>query len=133
MPYTYRKLSPQERDEVVESRKQRGYPLHAPPHPYRENGTYLITAANFEHMDIMFSSERRSEFQELLLNGFHEISSEIIGWVILSNHYHALVTVESLNLVSNLLKHLHGRTSHDWNLQDGLKGRERFGIDFLID
>src|SRR5215217_8123815 len=112
MPYTYRKLSPQERDEVVESRKQRGYPLHAPPHPFREKGTYLITAANFEHSDIMLASERRTEFQELLLNTFKEIGAEIIGWVILSNHYHILITIESLNLVSKAIKLLHGRTSH---------------------
>jgi putative transposase len=131
MPYEYRKLSAKERDEIVETRKQRGYPLHSPPHPYSGNGTYLITAANFGHTHVMRFSERRSEFQELLLKSFHDINAEIIGWVILPNHYHILVTVESLKLVSNCLRLLHGRTSHDWNMQDGLKEKRRVWYRFL--
>jgi len=131
MPYDYRKLSPKERQEAVESRQQRGYPLHAPPHPYRENGTYLITAVNFEHNHIMHSPSRRTEFQEILFNGFYEIDAKVIGWVVLSNHYHILVTIESLNLVSNLVKLIHGRTSHAWNLQDGLKGKRKVWYRFF--
>ncbi len=94
MPYEYRKLSPKEREEIVEFRKQQGYPLHAPPHPFREKGTYLLTAANFEHKAVLISPERRTEFQEFLLRGFREIKAEIIGWVMLPNHYHILVIVE---------------------------------------
>lgn len=130
MPYEYRKLSPKERQEIVEYRKQRGYPLHSPPHPFRESGSYLITAANFEHKPIMATPERRMQFQEILLNGFQEIRAEVIGWVILPNHYHILANVESLNLVSSLLKHVHGRTSHDWNVQDGLAGKRKVWLRF---
>jgi putative transposase len=130
MPYEYGKLTPQERKEVVESRKRRGYPLHAPPHPYRKNGTYLITAANFEHKAVMISSARRTEFQELLLDSFQEIDSEIIGWVILPNHYHILAAVESLNSVSDILRILHGRTSYSWNLQDGLQEKRKVWYKF---
>jgi putative transposase len=130
MPYEYRKLSQQERKEVVESRKQRGYPLHAPPHPFRHYGTYLITAANFEHKDVMYSLVRRTRFQELLLEAFREIEAEISGWVILPNHYHILATVESLNSVSEILRVLHGRTSHDWNLQDGLQEKRKVWYKF---
>jgi putative transposase len=130
MPYEYRKLSLRERERIAEARKQRGYPLHAPPHPFREQGTYLITAANFEHKELLHSPERRTEFQEILLNGFHEINADTIGWAILSNHYHILVTVESLALVSKLIKLVHGRTSHDWNLQDGLTGKRKVWYRF---
>jgi hypothetical protein len=49
MPYRYRTLSPEEQRAIVRRRHERGYPLHAPPHPFREAGSYLITAANFEH------------------------------------------------------------------------------------
>jgi putative transposase len=130
MPYEYRKLSLKKREELVEDRKQRGYPLHAPPHPFRETGVYLITAANFEHQAIMLSPQRRTEFQKILLDGFLEINAEIIGWVILANHYHILVSVESLHLVSNLLKLIHGRTAHKWNLQDGLTDKRKVWYRF---
>lgn len=130
MPYKYRKLSPEEREQIVEERKQRGFPLHQPPHPFREAGSYLITAANFEHATIMASPERRASIQEILLNGFREIQAEIIGWVILLNHYHILANVESLDLVSNLLKQIHGSTSHEWNRQDGLTGKRKVWYRF---
>jgi len=130
MPYEYRKLSQAERQEVVEIRKQRGFPLHAPPHPFRDEGTFLITAANFEHKMVMTAPERKTEFQEILLRGFHEIKAEIIGWVILSNHYHILATVESLNLISSLLQYLHGKTSRDWNSQDGMTGKRKIWYRF---
>ena len=130
MPYEYRKLSPAEREEIVEFRKQQGYPLHAPPHPFREKGTYMITAANFEHMAIMASPERRSKFQDVLLNGFREIKAEIIGWVILPNHYHVLVNVESLDFVSNLLKQIHGTTSYEWNQEDNQTGKRKVWYRF---
>ena len=125
MPYEYRKLSPEEQIRIVEERKKRGFPLHQPPHPFREAGCYLITAANFEHENIMAAPERRNAFQEILLKGFREIKAEIIGWVILLNHYHILVNVESLILISNLLKQIHGSTSHEWNKQDGLTGKRK--------
>jgi putative transposase len=125
MPYEYRKLSAEERHKLVEFRKQRGYPLHAPPHPFREKGSYLITAANYEHAPVMASPERRREFQNILLDGFREIHADIIGWVVLPNHYHVLANVISLDLVSAALKHVHGLTAREWNLQDGLTGKRR--------
>jgi putative transposase len=130
MPYEYRRLSPKEREQIVELRKEKGYPLHAPPHPFREEGTYLITAANFEHKAVMVSPERRTSFQEILLNGLHEINAEIIAWVILPNHYHIIVTVKTLNEVSNIVQLVHGRTSREWNLQDGLTGKRKVWYRF---
>ena len=130
MPYEYRKLSTEEQIQIVEDRRQRGFPLHQPPHPFRETGCYLITAANFEHVNIMAMPGRRTAFQKILLKGFQEINAEIIGWVILTNHYHVLVNIESLDLVSNLLKQIHGSTSHEWNKQDGLTGKRKVWYRF---
>jgi len=110
---------------LVEERRQRGFPLHQPPHPFREAGSYLITAANFEHAAVMSSPERRTAFQEILLAGFQDIHAKIIGWVILPNHYHILANVPSLDHVSGLLKKIHGSTSREWNLQDGCTGRRK--------
>lgn len=131
MPYEYRQLSPKEREEVVEARKRRGFPLHQPPHPFREAGSYLITAANFEHALIMAAPERRTEFQEILLKKFQEIHAEIIGWSILPDHYHILANVESLDLVSSVVQSLHGLTSHQWNQQDGLSGKRKVWYRFF--
>jgi putative transposase len=78
----------------------------------------------------MISPERRTEFQEVLWRELYEINAEVIGWVVLSNHYHIRATADSLNLVSNIIQLIHGRTSRDWNLQDGLTGKRRVWYRF---
>ena len=130
MPYQYRKLSPKEREEIVHYRRQRGYPLHARPHPFRDAGAYLISAANFEHQAIMNSSKRRTEFEARLLNTIKAITQDLIAWVVLPNLYHALMSVQSLDDVSAALKHLHGTTSRQWNIEDHLTGKRRIWYKF---
>jgi putative transposase len=130
MPYEYRKLTPEEREEIVNSRRSQGYPLHAPPHPFRGAGAYLISAANFEHCPIMDSPERRTEFEAQLLNSIQEIAQDLIAWVVLPNHYHVLISIQSLDDVSVALKHLHGTTSREWNIQDNLTGKRRVWYKF---
>jgi REP-associated tyrosine transposase len=130
MPYEYSKLSPKEREEIIRYLKAMGYPLHAPPHPFREAGTYMISAANFEHKAIMSSPIRRTEFETRLLNSIKEIAQDIIAWVILPNHYHFLASVNSLDHISGVLKELHGTTSRSWNLEDNLTGKRRVWYKF---
>jgi len=130
MPYEYRKLSHQERKEIVDFRRKHGYPLHAPPHPFREAGAYLISAANFEHKPVMKSPERRTEFELQLLTALSEIANDVIAWVVLQNHYHFLAYVQSLDHISSTLKHLHGTTSRKWNVEDNLTGNRRVWYKF---
>ena len=130
MPYEYRKMRPEEQADVVEYRRERGYPLHAPPHPHREAGWYFLTAANFEHKPVMQALERRDEFETRVLDAFLPIGADIGGWVILPDHYHILAGVDSLDTVSAILKQLHGTTSREWNLADGMTGRRRVWYKF---
>ena len=83
---------------------------------HRLAGWYFLTASNFEHVPVMQAPERRDTFETHLLNAFGSIDAEIGGWVILPNHYHILAGVDSLDVVSVLLKQLHGTTSREWNL-----------------
>ncbi len=130
MLYEYRKLTPEEQAAVVEARRQHGFPLHSPPHPFRESGTYLLTAANFEHTHIMSTPERRTGFQSRLLCSLQDVCAEIIGWVILPNHYHVLLTAERLEPISAVIKQVHGQTSRQWNAEDGLTGKRKVWYHF---
>lgn len=122
--YEYRKLTPEERAEVVRIRRERGYPLHAPPHPFKEEGYFLINVANFEHAHIMHSPQRRTEFEIALIEAFESTSAEIEAWVVLPNHYHALVHIDAFERIALGLKRLHGRSSFQWNSQDSTPGRK---------
>lgn len=125
MPYEYRRMTPEERQRVVEQHRALGYPLHAPPHPYRGEGRYLITAANFEHALIMASPQRLTEFEARLMDALAAIEATVYAWVILPNHYHLLLAVMTLNLISAALQELHGKTSRAWNLADGKTGQRQ--------
>lgn len=100
-------------------------PLHAPPHSFRGEGYYLISAANYEHACVMETPKRRTEFESRLLLALKEIEVKIAAWVILPNHYHLLAGVNSLGSVSATLKQLHGSTAFEWNKADGLQGKRR--------
>jgi putative transposase len=131
MPYEYRDLTPQQREEVIARRRAMGYPLHAPPHPVRDQGYYMISAANYEHTPIMSSPSRRTAFQKQLLTTFQEIQADVIGWVILANHYHLVGGMQSLDDVSAALRQLHGSTSFEWNKEDGLQGKRKVWYKFF--
>lgn len=125
MPYLYRKLTLEEREEVVRQRRACGYPLHAPPHPIRGAGRYLISAANFEHQHIMAAPERRTDFEARLWESLRGIEAEVFGWIVLPNHYHVLLGVKGLNNVSAAIKRLHGQKAREWNLVDGYEVGKR--------
>ena len=48
----------------------------------------------------------------------------------MANHYHVLLAIQSLNDVSAALKHLHGKTSREWNIEDNLTGKRRVWYKF---
>lgn len=131
MLYEYRQMTLAERKEVLRWRRERGYPLHSPPHPFQQVGWYMLTAANFVHAATLTAPERRSAFATRLLAALHSIDAEIFGWVILPNHYHALVRVTSLDRVSVVLEQLHGATSREWNLADHQTGKRRVWYKFV--
>ena len=64
MAHDYCRMTPEERAAVIEEHRQRGYPLHSPPHPYREAGWYCITVANYEHAHVMASPARLTAFED---------------------------------------------------------------------
>jgi putative transposase len=43
-------------------------------------------------------------------------------WYLLPNHYHCLVTISDLRLLTKQIGRLHGGTSFDWNAEDGQDG-----------
>ncbi len=122
--YDYRKMTPDERLAVVEQRRSRGYPLHKPPHLLRVEGWYLITAATYEHRPHFPAPEELLELESRLLEALAEAGLPCAGWVILPNHYHALVRTDTLGSVGRALGPVHGRSSRYANLRDRTPGRQ---------
>jgi len=135
--YTYRKLTPKQRAELVQQRLAKGYPPHRPPHPLRDQSFYLITAACYEHQPHLASEQRRSDLLNLVFQKFTQHSIGLRGWVVLPNHYHLLIDLrepdrETLNTRDNggryrelekAIQKVHGSSAYQWNREEQTQGR----------
>jgi len=122
VPYLWRKLTPDQRDELLAYRRLMRRPWHRPPHFGRGFAHYVITAACFEHRPIIGSSPARMAwFSEVLLKAFMDPPS---AWCVLPNHYHVLARIKNLKGLTRKLGRFHGRVSRKWNLEDDTLGRQ---------
>ncbi len=94
--YNWRRLSDTDRRYVLNERKVRRFPWHAPPHfKYTGERKFLITAACFEHKHVIGKSfERMIECESQLISIATDHSSKLFAWCVLPNHYHLLVQTE---------------------------------------
>ncbi len=122
--YEYWKLSPEEREKLVQERLKKGFPPHSPPHLIRDRNYYLLTATCYQHTPFMKSAERRRELLDALFEAFIEAGIEIRAWVVLLNHYHLLVYLEDFEVLGDLFRTVHGRSAFNWNREDGVSGRK---------
>ena len=121
--YNWRQMTPAMRTEVLRLRKQSGQPWHGPPHGFEKHWQH-VSAACYEHQPILGRSpERLAAFARELLSTLAPVSEGVSAWCVLPNHYHLLLQCINLPAVRKALGALHGRTSHDWNGEDGTRGR----------
>jgi len=123
--YEWRKMTTAQRQEVLESRKQKKHPWHSPPHRVGETDYYHISAACYEHKPIIgLSPKRMFEFSEAILALMNDLLVTIFAWCLLPNHYHLLIKTEDIFYLLNRLGNLHGRLSYFWNGEDDCRGRK---------
>lgn len=121
--YEYRKLSPEQKAEVVRQRLQKGYPPHSPPHPIPDSSHYLLTATCYEHKHRLNSPPRRQELLSQLFETFTQENIAILAWVVLPNHYHLLTETVDFKWLSKKIRLIHGRTAYQWNQEDQITGK----------
>jgi putative transposase len=122
--YDYRRMTPEERKAIVAFRQSRGVPLHKPAHPDQGPAWYLITAATFEHVPHFAQPRELTALVRRLLEAFDAASLPCAGWVVLPNHYHAVVQTETLSAVGRALGPVHGRSARYANQRDATPGRQ---------
>jgi len=122
--YDYRKMTPEERQKVLRERCARGFPLHSPPHFRGISGTFLITAACYEHRPIFETFEDLSYLADEMLTSLTAATIQPQAWVFLPNHYHFLAHVEDISLVSEALRLSHSRIATQINGHQRQRGRK---------
>jgi putative transposase len=96
-----------------------------PPHLFVADTLYMLTASIYGKAHLMKSPERKAEWRD----AFHEAAKiygwQIIGWVALHNHYHAIVrSPEYAFNLSRFVNSYHKYTARKWNTEDRLNGRK---------
>ncbi len=122
--YDYRKLSPQERHLILEERRRRGFPLHAPPHFKGIAGVCLVTAACYEHRPIFENPNDLSWLLHEFLESLSVAGLSCNAWVFLPNHYHILLETQDIQIVSKTLRLLHSRIATSINGRHKQRGRK---------
>lgn len=122
--YAYRQLTPEQRAMLVQERKDKGYPLHSPPHFKQAETFYLLTATCYNHACHMLTEKRRQTIMTGLFNMLDTTGIEIHAMAVLPNHYHFLAYVPQFLLLSGIFRLLHGSTANAWNVEDGQRGRK---------
>lgn len=126
--YLWRQLTESQRRELLTWRQERGHPWHSPPHrPNFGQQRFLLTAACYEHQPHLgYHRERLENFTTDLLTVLSQHTTRIFAWVVLPNHYHALVETPDLRQLLAALGRLHGRCSFLWNKEESTRGRRVF-------
>lgn len=132
--YDYRKMTPEEQQQVIRERRERGFPWHVPPHFPGVSGEYLISAACFEHQPVFADPTDLSWLLDQTLNALDEVKLPCCAWVFLPNHYHVLLRTEDMAIVSEVLRLLHSRVATEINGRHRKRGRRvwyRFSDRFI--
>ena len=123
--YRWRKTSSEERKDILAWRQRLHRPLHSPHHIDSGKRHYLLSASCFEHAaHIGHSLCRMNSFAEQWLDVLNQHSTGLAAWVLLPNHYHAVVCSDEVLPLLAALGKLHGRTSFLWNGEEQSRGRQ---------
>ena len=122
--YNWRKLSDAQREHVLNLKKQYYLPWHSPPHRKGDCKRFLITSACYEHKPFIgYSPERMYAFENELCTILQDKSDKFYAWVILPNHYHALIRTSDISIILKEINKFHGRNSYYWNGEENCRGR----------
>ena len=73
-----------------------------PPHLFVADTLYMLTASIYKKADLIKSSQRKAEWRDAFLEAAKIYQWQIIAWVVLNNHYQAIV--QSPERAANLSK-----------------------------
>lgn len=123
--YRWRRMTDDERAEVLAERKANRRPWHSPPHFEHDSKLYLITGACYEHRPVIGASiQRMTEFSRALTDMFDQAERNLFAWCVLPNHYHCVARSPKVRDLLTDLGRLHGRTSYQWNIEENCRGRQ---------
>ncbi|MBI5841733.1 MAG: transposase [Chloroflexi bacterium] len=98
---------------------------HNPPHLFLPDTLYMLTASIYLSEHLIQPPQRKASWND----AFHEAAKihqwKIIAWVVLDNHYHAIVeSPGNAVTLSKFTSSYHKFTARNWNDKDNANGRK---------
>ncbi len=97
---------------------------HHPPHFYLDDTWYILTAATYDHAPFLACEEAKALVRDSLKRLVSRFNLALRAWVILGNHYHLLLKTNEGKGLTRFVGELHGSTSRQLNLREGVLGRQ---------
>jgi putative transposase len=98
---------------------------HNPPHLFIPNAYYMLTASTYRKTPLISLPKRKQEWVEAFLHAAEIYNWQVVAWVILQNHYHAIVeSPENVETLSKFVGSFHKYTARKWNDEDLSNGRK---------
>jgi len=98
---------------------------HTPAHLYTSNATYMLTASIYDTEHLMKTDTRKVQWRDSFHKAAEIYQWKIIAWVVLSNHYHAILRSpgDPGKSIDKFVRSYHKFTARKWNDEDGKAGR----------
>jgi putative transposase len=97
---------------------------HYPPHLFRSNAIYVITASTINKLHLLNSSEKNKFFCETLFKRTSLHNWKLEAWACLSNHYHFIARApENAASMTTLIREIHSLSARYINSMDNMLGR----------
>jgi putative transposase len=98
---------------------------HNPPHLFLPNTFYMLTASTYQKEPLISDPKRKLKWIESFLKAAEIYKWQIIAWVILHNHYHAILqSPENAATLPKFVNSYHKFTARTWNDEDAANGRK---------
>lgn len=97
---------------------------HHPPHIYLANTWYAISVATVHHRPLLADNDAKVLVSSGLLELHKKQSLELLAWVVLDDHYHALLKTTPGQHLGQLIGRLHGTISYALNRRTAFVGRQ---------
>jgi putative transposase len=94
-----------------------------PPHIYKDNAIYFITACTFDRKPVLVADAHKRLFRDLLKEAVQSSPVRLYTWAVLRDHYHLLLLVKEGGNIGNFIRRVNGSTSRRLNELDCCSGR----------
>ncbi|MCH7910698.1 MAG: transposase [Candidatus Hydrogenedentes bacterium] len=98
---------------------------HAPPHLFRPNSHYIVTAGTLGKRPFFNTGEKRTLLLNTLISEGEDRNWRLEAWAILPNHYHFVAqSPQDSTTLSKLIQAVHSKTAIALNRLDKTPGRK---------